>query len=137
MARRIRFMILSLITAVGSILGNDKVMSKGMDIIDDVFKSDSEKDRESRTEAKVTLMKSYEPFKVAQRWIALMFTVNFILVFWVSVVMWALDKDMAGFLELVVAFNMGWIMFAIVTFYFGGGMSESIGKSFIKTPKAK
>tara|TARA_R110000824_G_scaffold132271_10_gene294684 strand:+ start:314 stop:706 length:393 start_codon:yes stop_codon:yes gene_type:complete len=130
-------MILSLITAVGSILGNDKVMSKGMDIIDDVFKSDSEKDRESRTEAKVTLMKSYEPFKVAQRWIALMFTVNFILVFWVSVVMWALDKDMAGFLELVVAFNMGWIMFAIVTFYFGGGMSESIGKSFIKTPKAK
>ena len=61
--------MLSIITAIGSILGNGDVLSKGMDLIDDAFESDEEQ-RESRTKAKIELMKAYAPFKVAQRWLA-------------------------------------------------------------------
>jgi len=61
---------------LGSILGNDKVMSKGMELIDDAFESDEEK-RESKTKAKIDLLKAYAPFKVAQRYLALSFMVMY------------------------------------------------------------
>lgn len=120
-------------SVLGTILGSGEVISKGLDLIDDIWETDAEK-RESKTKAKIALMNSYAPFKVAQRWIAIMFTINFILTFWATVILWALEKDMDGFLEIIAAFNIGWIMFAIVTFYFGGGLSESVGRSFIRKP---
>lgn len=120
----------AIFTAIGSILGGGDVLSKGMDLIDDAFETDAEA-RESKTNAKIELMKAYAPFKVAQRWLAIMFGLNFIAAFWTSVGLWAMEKNLDGFLEILGAFNIGWIMFAIVTFYFGGGLSESIGRSFI------
>lgn len=120
----------AIFTAIGSILGGGDVLSKGMDLIDDAFETDAEA-RESKTKAKIDLMKAYAPFKVAQRWLAIMFGLNFIAAFWTAVGLWAFDKNLDGFLEILGAFNIGWIMFAIVTFYFGGGLSESIGRSFI------
>ena len=112
-----------LLGVLGSILGNDKVISKGMDLIDDAFTSEEES-RESKTKAKIDLMKAYAPFKVAQRYLALMFGANFTISFWVAVIMWGRDKDMKGFLEIMGAFNLGWIMTAVVIFYFGAGMAE-------------
>ena len=124
-----------ILSAIGSILGSGDVLSKGMDLIDDAFESEAEA-RESKTKAKIDLMKAYAPFKVAQRWLAIMFGINFIAAFWVSVILWALGKDLDGFLKILGAFNIGWIMFSIVTFYFGGGLSESIGRSFIRREPA-
>lgn len=120
----------AIFTAIGSILGSGDVVSKGMDLIDDAFETDAEA-RDSKTKAKIDLMKAYAPFKVAQRWLAIMFGLNFIAAFWTAVGLWGFDKNLDGFLEILGAFNIGWIMFAIVTFYFGGGLSESIGRSFI------
>ena len=120
----------AILTAIGSILGGGDVLKKGMELIDDAFESDAEA-RESKTKAKIDLMKAYAPFKVAQRWLAIMFGLNFIASFWASVGLWAFDKDLNGFLEILGAFNVGWIMFAIVSFYFGGGLVESAGRSLI------
>lgn len=123
-------------SAIMNILGSDKVVSKGLELIDDAFESDEEK-RESKTRAKIDLMKAYAPFKVAQRWIAIMFTLNFIASFWAAIGIWTWGEpgDLNTFLEILAAFNIGWIMFAIVSFYFGGGLAESAGRAFIRKPK--
>lgn len=125
-------MAIPFLGVLGTILGNGNVIEKGMELIDDAFESDEEK-RESRTKAKIDLMKAYAPFKVAQRWIAIMFTVNFIGSFWFAVGLWAFGSagDLDAFLKIMGVFNISWIMGAIVLFYFGGGLSESIGRSFV------
>lgn len=121
----------SLFGAIGSILGSDKVISKGMELIDDAFESDEER-RESKTTAKIDLMKAYAPFKIAQRYMALMFSVNFISCFWFAVYLWGTGKDIEGFKEIFTTFQMGWIMLTIVGFYFSGGLTESIGRTLRK-----
>lgn len=122
--------MLGIITAIGSILGQGKVLEKGMDLIDDAFTSEEES-RASKTKAKIDLMKAYAPFKVAQRWIAIMFTANFILAFWTAVGIWAFGSpgSIEKFLEIMGVFQIGWIMMTIVIFYFGGGLTESIGRA--------
>lgn len=123
-------MFATIFGTIATILGNGSVLEKGMELIDDAYTSDEEA-RESKTKAKIDLMKAYAPFKVAQRWIAIMFTVNFLAAFWAAVGIWAWGGDLDGFLSILTAFSIGWIMLAIVTFYFGGGLSESIGRSFV------
>lgn len=118
-------MALPFLGILGSILGSPKVVEKGLELIDDAFEGEGEA-RESKAKSKIDLLKAYAPFKLAQRYIALIFTANFVLSFWVAVIMWALDKDMKGFLEIMTAFNLGWVMTAIVLFYFGGGMAEGM-----------
>jgi len=59
-----------------------------------------------------------------------MFAVNFILSFWAGVAfyLFASDEKFRGFLSLVGVFSLGWIMIAIITFYFGGGFINSFKK---------
>ena len=61
---------------LASILGNGDVIKKGMDLIDDVHSSDEEMER-VKAQAKIDTMAAYAPFKVAQRYLALMFTATF------------------------------------------------------------
>ena len=62
---------------LASILGNGDVIKKGMDLIDDVHSSDEEMER-VKAQAKIDTMKAFAPFKVAQRYLALMFTATFL-----------------------------------------------------------
>lgn len=118
---------------LASILGSPDVISKGMELIDDAFESDEEK-RESKTKAKVDLMKAYAPFKVAQRYLALMFGFTYLFSFFLVLTMTLLGKGRVDDVFTVLeSFNVGWIMTAIVMFYFGGGMAESMGRGFKKT----
>ena len=111
-----------------SIFGTGDVISKGMELIDSLHTS-TEEEIQAKSKAKTDLLSAYAPFKIAQRYLAVMFTVNFIAAFWGTVILWVLDKDMDGFLDIVGSFNIGWIMFTIVAFYFGGGFVEGgIGK---------
>jgi hypothetical protein len=114
---------------LSTIFGSGEVIGKGMDLIDDLWETDAEV-RESKTQNKINLMNAYAPFKVAQRYLAIMFGLNYILAFWVAVGLWIFNKDMQGFIDIMTAFNIGWIVTAIVMFYFGGGMAEGAISKF-------
>jgi len=118
-----------MIDVLGKIFGTDKVISRGMDMLDDLHYSDSEK-AEDRNKAKIALLKAYEPFKLAQRYLALIFTFIFVFIM-LNGVLGALygmvdmtNVDKAK--EFANDMWLGEIMLAIVSFYFGGGLINSI-----------
>ena len=113
---------------LGRILGSGDVISKGMDLIDSMHTS-TEEEIAAKTKAKVDMMNAYAPFKLAQRYLALMFTAMFIFI---------MANGVLGSLYGVVPLEnveeakkfanemwLGEIMLTIVGFYFGGGIIES------------
>jgi hypothetical protein len=115
-----------ILSALSTIFGSPSVISKGLELIDDAFESDEEK-RESKTKAKLDLMKAYAPFKVAQRYLALMFGGMFVLSFFLVLGMTLAGFDVDPVFVVLEKFKVGWVMMSIVTFYFGGGLVESFG----------
>lgn len=111
---------------LASILGNGDVIKKGMDLIDDVHSSDEEMER-LKAETKIQTMQAYAPFKVAQRYLALMFTGTFLASFGLVLVMTLLDKANIPHIKQVIDdFYLGESMLTILAFYFGGGMLEGV-----------
>lgn len=112
-----------------TIFGAKDIVSKGFDLIDSFHTSDTEM-IEAKTDAKVKLMGAYAPFKIAQRYLALMFTATFILSF-----LLVLGLTMAGIGDVeavrtvLAEFYIGEIMLTIVFFYFGGGAVEGAWKA--------
>jgi len=84
---------------------------------------------EERANMKVEFLKHFEPFKIAQRVISFFFTVNFIIAFWFGVGLYFSGGEIAfkHYIEIVDKFQLGWIMLAIVSFYFTGGVINSFG----------
>jgi hypothetical protein len=81
---------------------------------------------QKRLDTKLKLLPLFEPFKIAQRVIAILFTINFILWVWVGIAIYIMIPDrLEGYIELMVAFNIGWIMMAIIGWYFTGGVIDS------------
>lgn len=111
---------------LASILGNGDVIKKGMDLIDDVHSSDEEMER-LKAETKIQTMQAYAPFKVAQRYLALMFTGTFLASFGLVLVMTLLDKaNIPNIKQVIDDFYLGESMLTILAFYFGGGMLEGV-----------
>ena len=108
---------------IGRILGSGDVVSKGLDLIDSFHTSETES-IEAKTKAKTDLLTSYAPFKVAQRYLALIFGFTFIASYLMILVLFFLDKDVTEVQEIISAFKIDWIMLTIVGFYFGGGAFE-------------
>lgn len=121
---------------LGKLFGNDKVIEKGMGLIDDLWTSDSEREEdkrlmvEAKTKAKTDLLGAYAPFKLAQRWIAFGFTFVFLFIMVNGIL-----GSMYGVVDLEAVEEakrfanemwLGEIMLAIISFYFGGGLAESI-----------
>ena len=112
------------------------VVNKTVDAIvdsgDALFYTDEEKSvaAQKAIDTKLKMLPLFEPFKIAQRYIAFGFTLNFIVAFWVAVAFYAFgDKKLLdGFLIIVTTFQLGWIMLAIIGFYFGGGFADSMKK---------
>jgi hypothetical protein len=114
---------------LGKILGSDAVISKGLELIDDLHTS-TEEEIQAKTKAKTDLLAAYAPFKLAQRYLALMFTGVFLFVM-VNGILGALYGiiDLAAVEEAKKFANDMWlgeIMIAIVGFYFGGGAFEGV-----------
>jgi hypothetical protein len=114
---------------IGKLLGSDTVISKGMELIDDLHTS-TEEEIAAKTKAKVDLLAAYAPFKLAQRYLALIFTIVFVFIMANGVL-----GAMYGIIDLAAVEQakqfanemwLGEIMLAIVGFYFGGGFAESI-----------
>ena len=127
-----------MIGILSNIFGSGDVVKKGLDLIDEAWTSDEEKADnevkiiEAKTNAKATLLNAYAPFKLAQRYLALMFTFVFLFIM-MNGVLGALYGwvDMASVQEAKKFANEMWlgeIMITIVGFYFGGGLAESFKK---------
>ena len=108
-----------------TIFGSGDVISKGLELIDDMHTSDVEM-VEARTKAKTDLLAAYAPFKIAQRYLALMFGGSYVISFWLCIVLVFLDKPMEPVLKVMEVFSISMIMIIIVTFYFGGGLAEGV-----------
>lgn len=109
---------------ISSILGSGDVLSKGMDLIDSFHTSEVE-EIEAKTKAKTDLLTAYAPFKVAQRYLALLFTFTFISSFILVLGLTMAGKGDVEAVRMVLSeFYIGEIMGAIVLFYFGGGAFE-------------
>jgi hypothetical protein len=110
---------------LSTILGSGDVISKGLNLIDDMHTS-QEEEIVAKTKAKTDLLASYAPFKVAQRYLALIFGLTFVASYVMVLALFFLEKDVAQVQEIISAFKIDWIMLTIVGFYFGGGAFEGI-----------
>ena len=123
---------------LGKLFGSDKVIEKGLDLIDDMWTSGSEEAEDQRlmiaakTKAKTDLMAAYAPFKLAQRWIAFGFTFMFLFIMANGIL-----GSLYGVIDLANVqqardfadgMHLGEIVFMITTFYFGGGVIESFNR---------
>lgn len=120
---------------IGKLLGSADVISKGIDLIDSMHTS-KEEEIIAKNKAKLDLLAAYAPFKLAQRYLALMFSGVFVFIM-LNGVLGALYGviDMEHVNEAKSFANEMWlgeIMLAIVGFYFGGGMFESVRKNATK-----
>ena len=114
---------------LGKIFGSGDVISKGIDLIDSMHTS-TEEEIVAKTKAKVDIMNAYAPFKLAQRYLALMFTAVFIFIM-VNGVLGSLYgivplENVEEAKRFANEMWLGEIMLTIVGFYFGGGVVESI-----------
>ena len=112
---------------LNTIFGSGDVITKGMDLIDSFHTSDTEMD-EAKTKAKTDLMTAYAPFKIAQRYLALMFGGTYITTYVLVIVMTFIGKDVSAVKGILSEFQIDWIMLSIVMFYFGGGLADSVMK---------
>jgi len=113
-------------SVLAKIFGSGDVIKSGIQLIDDMHTS-TEEEIVAKTKAKTDLLASYAPFKLAQRYLALMFAVcflgTFILV--MSMTLWG-EGDVESVKQVLGDFYIGEIMLTIVAFYFGGGAFEGI-----------
>jgi len=123
---------------LGKLFGSDKVVDKGLELIDDMWTSDAEEAEEKRkmveakAKAKTDLLGAYAPFRLAQRYLALMFTFVFLFIMLNGVVGslygWIDIQNVKDAKEFANSMWLGEIMLAIVGFYFGGGFADSVKK---------
>ena len=111
------------------ILGSGNVVEKGMELIDSMHTSTDE-EVAAKSKAKTDLLAAYAPFRLAQRWLELMFTVLFLFIM-ANGVVGALYgviemENVEAAKQFASSMWLGEIMLAIVGFYFGGGLAESV-----------
>jgi len=110
---------------LSQILGSGDVISKGLGLIDSMHTSETEA-IEAKTKAKTDLLSSYAPFKLAQRYLALIFGFTFVASYILVLSLFFLGRDITAVQEIISAFKVDWIMLTIVGFYFGGGAFEGV-----------
>lgn len=115
----------------GKLFGKDSVIEAGISGIDKVIFTEEEK-----SDVKLMFLKAYEPFKLAQRLIAMTVIPPYVLAWFITFGIRAAGQDIAQLLELLTG-DMGTIVAIIVTFYFGGGAAEGIISKFKERPKTK
>jgi len=109
---------------LGKILGSDKVIEKGLGLIDSMHTS-TEEEIKAKTDQKVQLLQSYAPFKLAQRYLALMFGITFLGSYLLVLVMTLTGKgDPDAVTKVMDQFTINYAMLVILGFYFGSGAVE-------------
>jgi len=97
-----------------------------MKLIDDMHTSDEEAIA-AKSKAKIDLMSAYAPFKIAQRYLALMFGATFLGSYMLVLGMTITGRgDPDAVTKVMDQFTINYAMLIILGFYFGGGVVESI-----------
>jgi len=117
-----------------SILGKGDTISKGLDIIDNAFYTDQE-----RADMKKELLRAFEPFKKAQRQIAIYILRMFIPLFFLEVALALLGAKYPICWEMVSVLNslevvqyVAYSYLALITLYYTGGVAAPILAKFGK-----
>lgn len=111
-------------SVISKMLGSGDVISKGLDLIDSMHTS-TEEEIKAKADAKSQLLQSYAPFKLAQRYLALMFGLTF-LGSYVLVLAMTISGygDPDAVTKVMDQFSINYAMLIILGFYFGGGAVE-------------
>jgi len=117
---------------LSKLFGSNKIIDAGIDGIDAMVFTDEE-----QSSAKLAFLKLYEPFKLAQRYIAMTFCPAYIfcwvLTFIIEVVDIFTAKDLnTETLYKLLQGDVALMVTLILGFYFGGGAAEGIIKRLAK-----
>ena len=115
-----------MIGVLGKILGSGDVIKQGMQLIDDMHTS-TEEEIAAASKAKQDLLTAYAPYKLAQRYLAMMFGITFlgsyVLVLAMTVSGYG-DPDAVT--KVMDQFSINYAMLIILGFYFSGGVIEGV-----------
>lgn len=113
-----------MIGVISKMLGSGNVIEKGMDLIDSMHTS-TEEEIAAKSKAKIDLMNAYAPFKIAQRYLALMFGLTFLGSYVLVLAMTISGQgDPEAVTKVMEQFSINYAMLIILGFYFGGGAVE-------------
>lgn len=106
--------------------GSDQVVDAGIRTIDSVVFTDEEK-----STAKQRFLQLYEPFKLAQRFLAIIFGMPYVLA-WAATFICSFFMDVTSAMTLLNDPNgIAPVVKAIAVFYFGGGAAEGVVKAIM------
>jgi len=119
------FGVINMLAVLGKILGSGDVVKQGMKLIDDMHTS-TEEEIAAKSKARIDLMNAYAPFKLAQRYLALMFGFTFLASYIIVLTMTIVGKgDPDAVTKVMEQFSINYAMMIILGFYFGAGALES------------
>jgi|TARA_R110000764_G_scaffold183282_2_gene269048 hypothetical protein len=111
---------------LAKMFGAGDVIQSGMDLIDKLHTSDEE-EIAAKSKAKTDLLSAYAPFKIAQRYLAVMFAFTFLASFFLTMTMVVFKYGSISDVKIVIdQFYIGEIMLTIIGFYFAGGAIEGV-----------
>jgi len=114
-----------MLAVLGKILGSGDVVKQGMKLIDDMHTS-TEEEIAAKSKARIDLMNAYAPFKLAQRYLALMFGFTFLASYIIVLTMTIIGTgDPDAVTKVMEQFSINYAMMIILGFYFGAGALES------------
>tara|TARA_R110000822_G_C15323845_1_gene493967 strand:+ start:2531 stop:2905 length:375 start_codon:yes stop_codon:yes gene_type:complete len=108
------------------LFGNDKIIDAGINGIDAMVFTDEE-----QSSAKMSFLKLYEPFKIAQRYIAMTFCPAYVFCWVLTFIIEILDVFMVKDLNTDTLYKLlqgdfALMVILILGFYFGGGAAEGV-----------
>ncbi len=110
---------------LAKILGSGDVVKQGLKLIDDMHTS-TEEEVAIKSKARIDLMNAYAPFKIAQRYLALMFGATFLASYVLVLAMTISGQgDPDAVTKVMEQFSINYAMLIILGFYFGGGVVDS------------
>lgn len=86
---------------------------------------------EEKSTAKQTFLKLYEPFKIAQRYLAIIYSIPYVTA-WIVTFFASFKYDVTTQVNFLISSDVGMINAIIIGFYFCGGMGEGMIKVFKK-----
>lgn len=111
------------------LFGSGDTVSKGFDLVDEAFYTDQEEAETTikKMSAKELILKAYEPFKLAQRYMMIIVGVPYVTA-WVVTFLASFFVDVATQITILDG-KMGVVFLSIASFYFGGGLLEGAIKA--------